>query len=288
MFKTKEVTLPLTFAATLFLDIHHILRDEVSFGFTHMTATTHFVQGDIEEELKFHQGIEMATWPAENDKAVLQFVDTLKFWCLEDHNLTCAKRLKRHNIPEAFYLYRNHPWMCGLWKYYAQMRFHEISIAFVNAWGSVMSCAHLYNAVGGGKTRDTRWKDLDVVVLLQGEKTFFIGDAPKSADDCLKRFALAMGASASNLAKSTRRKKGLTLSKRGPKGLKELGPVLQTFKGRFCDGNGQVNFAAEDVQKILECDTWEYDLDEEGRAGEIYKDTDEVSSTHDTVAVDRF
>lgn len=288
MFKTKEVTLPLTFAATLFLDIHHILRDEVDYGFSRMTDATHFVQVDIEEELKFHEGIEMPTWPADNDKAVQQFVDTLQFWCHEDQNLDCAKRLKRHNIPEAFHLYRKHPWLCGLWKYYAQMRFHEISIVFVNAWGSVMSCAHLYNAVGGGTTKEMMWKDLDVIVPLQGEKTFFIGEAPKSAEDCLKRFALAMGASASNLAKSTRRKKGLTLSKRGPKGLKELGPVLQTFKGRFCDGNGRTNLAVEDVQKILECDTWDYELDEEGRAGEVFRDTDEVRSTCATIVVDGF
>jgi hypothetical protein len=157
------------------------------------------------------------------------------------------------------------------------MRFHELSIVFVNAWGAVMSCAHLYNAVGGGKTRDMMWKDLAVIIPLQSEKTFFVGDARSSADDCLKRFALAMGASAANMAKSmrTRKKRGLALSKRGPQGLKELGPVLQTFKGRFCDGNGQNDLRFEDVQKVLECATWEYDLTEDGRVGEVYKDEDE-------------
>lgn len=279
MFKTKEVTLPLAFAATLFLDIHHMLRGEVDFGFERMTDATHFVQVDIKEELKFHEGIDMETWPKENDKYMQQFSDTLQFWCHEDQQLDAAKRLKRHNIPEPFHLYRKHPWLCGLWKYYAQMRFHEISIVFVNAWGSVMSCAHLYNVVGGGKRREMMWKDLDVIMPLQGEKTFFIGDAPKAeaVDECLKRFALAMGASASNLAKSTRKKKGLTLSKRGPRGLKELGAVLQTFKGRICDGNGQNDIRSEDVQKVLESATWDFDLNEDGRVDEIYKDTGEVS-----------
>lgn len=241
MFKTKEVTLSLVFAATLFLDVHRILRDEVDLGFKRMTDATHFVQEDIKEEMKFHEGIEMDTWPKENDIFVQHFIDTLQFWCHEDQQLDAAKRLKRVNIPPQFHLYRKHPWLCGLWKYYAQMRFHEISITFVNAWGSVMSCAHLYNAVGGGTTQDMMWKDLDVIMPMQGEKTFFIGEAPsaKAVDECLKRFALAMGASATNLAKSTRKKKGLKLSKRGPKGLKELGPVLQTFKGRLCDGNGK-------------------------------------------------
>jgi hypothetical protein len=59
MFKTKQVTLPLVFAATLFLDIHHILREEVSFGFQRQTTATQFVKVDIEEEPKLHEGIDM-------------------------------------------------------------------------------------------------------------------------------------------------------------------------------------------------------------------------------------
>ncbi|KAF1943592.1 hypothetical protein EJ02DRAFT_343053, partial [Clathrospora elynae] len=273
MFKTKEVTLPLAFAATLFLDIHHMLRQDVDSGFGRLTAATCFVQSNVKEEMKFHKGIDMETWPADNDRAVQRFVDTLQFWCHEDQQRIDAQKLKRDNIPEPFCLYRKHPWLCGLWKYFTQMRFHEISIAFVNAWGSVMCCAHLYNAVDGGKTRDMMWKDMDVSISFQNEKTFFIGDAPTSAGDCLKRFALVMGASAANLAKSTRKKKGFTLSKRGPKGLKELGAICQTFKGRFCDGNGQNDMGAEHVQKILETASWDYELNEDGRVAEVYKDT---------------
>lgn len=47
MFETKEITLPLVFAATLFLDIQHILRGEVDYGFKRLTDATHFVICDI-------------------------------------------------------------------------------------------------------------------------------------------------------------------------------------------------------------------------------------------------
>jgi hypothetical protein len=164
---------------------------------------------------------------------VQSFVDRLQSWCHEDQQLILAKKMGRPYIPEGFDLSRKHPRLCGRWKYYAQMRFHEISITFVNVWGSTMSCAHPYNAVGCGKRRDTMWKDIEAVMPLQGEKTFFIGEVPDKPDDCSKRFALVMGASAANLAKSTRKKKGLVHSKRGPHGLEEVDPVLQTFKGRF-------------------------------------------------------
>ncbi|KAH4204566.1 hypothetical protein HBI81_215390 [Parastagonospora nodorum] len=278
MFETKEVTLPLAFAATLFLDIQHILDDRVDEGFRRMSDATHFVQANIEEELKFHEGIELATWPKENDMAVQQFVDTLQFWCHEDQQLSTAIRMKQHDTTGPFFLYRRHPWMCGVWKYYAQMRFHEISIVLVNAWGSIMSCAHLYNAMRRGTPREAMWKDFEVMAARQDAKTFFLGDAPESADDCLERYELAMGASAFNLPKSTRKKKGLIHSKGGLKGLRELGLVHQAFKGRYCDGQGQTDLRADDVQKILDHATWEFKLNEQGHVEDINKDTTKTTT----------
>jgi hypothetical protein len=73
-------------------------------------------------------------------------------------------QLNRIYQPNPFHLYRTHPWSCGLWRYWVLMHFHEFGIAFANAWGSIMPCAHLYNAVNGGKTQNTKWVDLDVVI----------------------------------------------------------------------------------------------------------------------------
>ncbi|KAF2447907.1 hypothetical protein P171DRAFT_453049 [Karstenula rhodostoma CBS 690.94] len=278
MFETKQVTLPLVFATTLFLDIHNMLRSQVDNGFKRLTDAMHYVVGDIKEEFEFHADIKMDTWPKQNDDVMQHFIETIEFWVHKDHQRENAPKIGRIFTPEPFHLFRKHPWWCGLWKYWALMQFHEFGIAFVNAWGSVMSCTHLYNAVGGGGRKDLMWKDLDVVIGLQDPKTFFIGEAPTTPDDCLKRFALAMGASAASLAKSTRKKKGLTLSKKGPKGLKELGAVLQTFRARICEANGPKQIRAEDVQKILEHSNWEYELDEKDNAQQIYKDVGEKPS----------
>jgi hypothetical protein len=96
------------------------------------------------------------------------------------------------------------------------------------------------------------------------------------AVDYLNRFALAMGSSATNYAKSRRKKKGVTMSKRGPKGLKMCGTILQAFKGRIYGRDGQNDINAEHVQKILEGVNWKYGLDEDDRVNKIYKDSDEA------------
>jgi hypothetical protein len=276
MFETKEVTLPLVFAATLFLDIHHILRDEVDHGFTRLTDATRFVIRDIQEEVEFHKDIEMETWPKQNDDAMQRFVETVEFWVHQDQQRKIGPQLNRIYQPKPFHLYRTHPWSCGLWRYWVLMQFHEFGIAFANAWGSIMSCAHLYNAVNGGKTPNTKWMDLDVVIGLQDPKTFFVGEAPTTPDECLKRFALAMGASAANLAKSTRTRRGLVHSRKGPKGLKELGATMQAFKSRICDANGPKNIRAEDVEKVLDNSSWDYELDDDNNAQQVFKDIGEA------------
>jgi len=273
MFETKEVTLPLAFATTLFLDIHHILGNKVHDGFRQMTEATHFVQANIEEELKFHEGIDVATWPKQNDGAIQRFADTLQFWCHEDQQLSTAMRMQQHDITEPFFLYRRHPWMCGMWKYYAQMRFHEISIVFVNAWGSIMSCAHLHNAIRRGKPQEFMWKDFDAMAKPQCEETFFLGDAPQSADDCLKIYVLAMGESAFNRPKPSRKKKGLIQSKGALTGLRELGLVHQAFKGCYYGGHGQSDLRVDDAQKILDHATWDFKSNEQDHAVKINKDT---------------
>lgn len=274
MFQTKQVTLPLVFATTLFLDIHHILRDQVDLGFKKLADAADFARNNINMNLDFHKDIQMDTWPKRNDDALQQFVGFVQRWVQEDRQRKIAERAGRVNIPQPYHLFRKHPWSCGLWKYYIQMRHHEISITFANAWGGIMSCAHLYNAVQNENMLPEKWKDMDVATSLQGRNVVFIGEAPKDPDDCLKRFAIAMGASAVNMAKSKRKKKGLVLSKRGPQGLKELGAVLQMFKGRYCNMNGCRDLRAEDVEKIIEKSNWEYEMDENDGSTTMVKDID--------------
>jgi hypothetical protein len=274
MFKTKDITLSLIFAATLFLDIHHILRDRVNQCFGRLTATAQYARATISQNFEFHKDLRIDTWPKENDDAVKGFDEFIKRWIDDDPHLQAAVRTKRVYKPTPHYFFKQHPWSCGLWKYHIQVRLHEISIAFANAWGSIMSCAHLYNAIQGEKMNTSQWKDMDVAVTLQGAKKFFVGEPPNNPDDYLKRFAMAMGLSATEFAKPGRKKKGLIMSKRGPHSMKELGAVLQTFRGRYCEMNGIIDLRMEDVQNIVDKSEWEWDMDEENQPTGLFKDSD--------------
>ncbi|KAJ8108349.1 hypothetical protein OPT61_g8231 [Boeremia exigua] len=254
MFVTKTVDLPLVFAVTLFLDIHHMLRAEVDDGFERLRDTTRFIAVDIAEEFEFHKDIEMEPGQKGMMMSCNNSLTTSSFGCTPTTNA-------RPPCDQTASTSRN------------------LFTCFESIHGRAESgnTGRKCNSTSlGGSSQTMMWKDMDVVIGFQQPKSFFTGDAPDLPDECLQRFALAMGASAANSAKSTRKKRGLTLSKRGPKGLKELGAILQTFRARICDANGPNHIRAEDVKQILEKCNWAYELDGHDHAQMVYKDVGEV------------
>ena len=51
---------------------------------------------------------------------------------------------------------------------------------------------------------------------------------------------------------------------------------MQAFKSRICDANGPKDIRAEDVQKVLENSSWQYELDDSDNAQQIFKDIGEA------------
>jgi hypothetical protein len=73
MFKTKEVSLSLAFATTLFLDIHNILRGQVDNCFKNLAGTASFARASIRNNMKFHENLRIENWPREDDEAMTEF-----------------------------------------------------------------------------------------------------------------------------------------------------------------------------------------------------------------------
>lgn len=152
---------------------------------------------------------------------------------------------------ESFKLVRQYPVICGLFSFALKMRYQEVQIAFVNAWGSLMYTAQLYNACRREKLLPIMWKDMELVISLQGPERFFVGDAPKGLDEYLKRFLLSMGYSAALLA-GNRRKNVNPISAKGPRSLTELCAVSKLFTGRYCNNDAAVSWTAETIKPIIE------------------------------------
>ena len=267
----KDIPLWLVFAAQCFLDAQHELKGDVSSGHEKLRNTANSIKASIETNMKFHQKLRVVNWPESNDMQFTEMIRVITDWVGQDViadkwakvfrrsilylgypiNVTQVQR-RRVNIPiEPFNLLRQYPVMCGLFSFALKMRYQELQIVFVNAWGSLMYTAQLYNACRQERLLPKMWKDMELVISLQGPNKFFVGDAPKGLEEYLKRYLLSMGYSAALLAEN-RRKNANAVSAKGPRCLTELCAVSKLFAGRYCNNDPAVSWTPETIKPIIE------------------------------------
>ncbi|KAE8354727.1 hypothetical protein BDV28DRAFT_130402 [Aspergillus coremiiformis] len=252
-FRTHKIPLALVFATQVYLDIHHVLREDISRGYADLQTTAEMIDNSINLNFEHHASLRVETWPRSNDLVFKQLQQDIDNWVKHDPLTMARKRLKRPP-GDPFKLMRSHPLFCGLIAYHFKVIFQEVSVVFVNAWGAVMYIYHLYNAARQEKLLTSRWHDMEIIMGLQGD--VFVGDAPRTPDDYLKRFALSMGYSATAFARDRRQ---VRESARGPRGLQELAPVTRMFKARFCEDSGQTDWTREDIEYVLSKSEWHVD-----------------------------
>ncbi|EFR00963.1 hypothetical protein MGYG_03965 [Nannizzia gypsea CBS 118893] len=246
-FKTHTVTLFLSFATQVYLDIHHTLRADVRRGLSDLMATAEMIDESIKENLQYHKSLRIMGWPRSNDAVLEKIQQYIDLWVNRDPVGEARRRLKQPP-KEHHMMLSSHPLLCGLITYSLKAPFQELSLAFTDAWGSILYTYHLYHAVRQENLLRNKWLDMDVIMGIQ-EKVF-VGDQPKTPEDYLKQFALSMGWSAAAFAKD-RRQGALPVSSRGPKYLKELAPVAQMFKSRFSEGSQQTDWTTADIEQII-------------------------------------
>lgn len=67
MDRTKEVPFYLVFAAQIFLDMHHTIREYAKQGFVTFKQHLRFFDNELKKHFKFHRNINIAKWPVEYD-----------------------------------------------------------------------------------------------------------------------------------------------------------------------------------------------------------------------------
>lgn len=145
---------------------------------------------------------------------------------------------------------RSNPLLCGLIMFNFKMRAQDLGVTLANAWSSILTTAQIYNAVRQEKLLSLPWKDMEMLISLQSEETFFVGEHPKSPEEYVKRFALNMGYSATMFAKDHRENAPIA-SKKGPRGLSELCPTAKLCVGRYCENNATVAWTREAVELLF-------------------------------------
>ena len=116
-----------------------------------------------------------------------------------------------------------------------------------------MAVAHLYNALKqcGYLPDDCEWEDMNLLIQIHGRQDIFLGNFPKTMEDCTKRLALFQGVSPQTFARN-RRKGGsrVIFSKSGGRLLKQASPIASIFRDRFLS-DGDVDLSVTAVEVLL-------------------------------------
>jgi hypothetical protein len=246
MFVQKTVPLWVTtFAAQIFLDIHHTLRVDAIRGLSDLQASGIHASSTLTEY--FASSTPFSNWPAQNEqfaRNIKHFVDT---WIGQDALASMRRRLYQAvSLPdvEPYALFQRHPLLCGLFQCKLYLQLQELGVTPCNAWGSILYVAHLYEGCRQGGYLEEIWPDMKMIMDIHTRERLFAGRVPKTPAESVTCMNLMLGISPASYARSGRRRPGIQQSRRGPKGLTTNSPVTDVFREQFLEnGNPRVDIS---------------------------------------------
>ncbi|KAK4692795.1 hypothetical protein P7C71_g4476, partial [Lecanoromycetidae sp. Uapishka_2] len=256
----KKLPLWLTFATQLLLDIQGVLQEGFDQGFETLKATgkrlTATVQHYFRESRKVKAPKE--SWHKSNDAGILKTVQFVAEWINKDQ-LSNGIRKHSKQKPEdlgidiqPYSLFKSNPVLCGLIDYFLNISVQEIGISLTNAYDTIISAAHLYNAVRQTKRISSEWLDMEFLIKTHTPERLFVGGLPTTPGDFSKRYQLALGASALNFAKNGRNPKYIESTKDGlSRRMRKSLPIHDIFCGRYRGLEQKANLSNENVEALL-------------------------------------
>jgi hypothetical protein len=267
MVKTHQIPMWLVLGCQLYLDIHHVMISHPmgNMGMAHreLQKMGLYATQTLQSYAKFSEKMSIDTWPKENDK-ILQYIRTeTEEWINSDIYFPAQQQLfKSTKLPPSiirpYSLFSRHPLLCGLMLFRLNMRLEEAGITLVNAWGSLPSVLHLYNAVKHESPNASfpPWEDLEAVINMHSKERIFVGDYPDNPDQYLKRFCLVMGWSASIFVPHRREGRNTIqtqtpASKRGPREMTTTSATTNIFKPQYCEKEVSSDVTFRRIQRLL-------------------------------------
>lgn len=254
--KTSEIPFSLVFAAQIYLDIHHIMRADTAKCLSTLLHEVSMMRNSIRKQTEF---LKHANWPAENDHIL---------WCVSgvmddmmDDLVYQSKRAVLANIGELMSpkvkphrIMIHSPIICGLYLCSLRMKMKDIGVTIANTTGTILYCAHLYNALQCQDLLDREWSDMEAVLQLLGYDNFWVGgERPKIVEQCYRKLCLQTGMSAATFVPSNKRRNTTALiSRAGARTIKKGTPVSQMFRSRLLTSTGaSLNWTVEQIDDVI-------------------------------------
>ncbi|KAK8237586.1 hypothetical protein HDK90DRAFT_464452 [Phyllosticta capitalensis] len=250
MIETGKICFWNILSAQILLDIHHCLRKDIDRPFWNLHQVGLHLKCSVENNRKEFKDIGHARWNQSKNRPFTEIWEMVVRFIHNDDLRNTMLRSGNEAFEEHFIL-KNNPVFCGLFQYALQMRFHVVSIDFVNAYGVILATRHLYNTFKHEKLLSREWEDMRKLERLQRDQPAFKSKPPANKRDHWESYiALHTGDPSTRVPRSFYRmfQHETTLVQDG---LKYQADLARLFMHRYCDGSGRVDFTPDELKKIL-------------------------------------
>jgi hypothetical protein len=212
--------------------------------------------GNFFSSLALGRGIE--EWHKDNDPEIFKLVSFISVWINKDQISENVRKFARHGLEEqgvrlpAFFLMKQHALFCCSIRYWLNLSLQEFVISLANAYDSILSGAHLYNAARQSRLLNSTWPDMEYLISVHTTQRIFVGGQPTKPEDFYKRFQTVFGARVQNFARNRRttRPKAVIKRCRKPETPENM-PIHDTFRGRYCSVETRAEFTDSKLQVII-------------------------------------
>ncbi|KAH0025827.1 hypothetical protein KCU78_g4593, partial [Aureobasidium melanogenum] len=233
----KPISLWLAFTAQIYLDVQHTLGPELERPYQEMQKGGKYMKSTLDQTVAFHERLWSNPLTPTFCKQIRDHMRTtgelIEFVLILD---LVDWRINGNSIIRlpSFDFFQHNPVMCGLYLFGGRYTMQRSNISCVKDWTLVIYCAHLYNALKI-QYLTGRWEDMEVLFKLQGGDRIFMGAAPQSIVDCVKRFNLCRGLSITNSASDRADNEGkkLKINPNNRRNVEDHIPFASLVAGRY-------------------------------------------------------
>ncbi|MCJ1231126.1 hypothetical protein MMC12_007802 [Toensbergia leucococca] len=230
-FKTSKIEIWVVFGLQIFLDIHHILREDLYRGFQELRVTASRIKHIVHGYFHFLPELPSIKWPFEKDR-LLYFVELIDLWISRDVLLLKRKAGYMARPGKPYHLLSQHPMMCGIMMFSLELKMQQAGMEYANNSFFIMTTVHLYNTLWQNGFLSIRWDDMDELIATIGIDHLFQGEVPATPEACIARYLLANGVAAHSFA-ANRRSTRMVQSKRGARKIDKVPQVLEILRNKY-------------------------------------------------------
>ncbi|KPI43928.1 uncharacterized protein AB675_6186 [Cyphellophora attinorum] len=258
----------LAFAAQLYVDAQTSLKTKGTQPCSDLIEFALDARRVLRGHAKFNQKHTLVGYQTPQSELWPETTEEIEQWVLDDqmhksmnasYSLAAQKRQNKKSKArkvrewQPYEILRMDSTLCGLWKYCFHLQLQTAGLRLVNQT-QVMVVAHLYNALKQNDylPKDCVWQDVEYLLKIHERANTFLGERPKTIEECTKRLALAQGVSPQTFAAGRREgaRARPVFSKSGGKILQRSTPIAEVFVERFLE-DGSTDLSLANIETVL-------------------------------------